>query len=162
MSSVKWQPFCLGLNMWMIPCGVMDLFQNDFEQVMAYRLFSAIGVPEPALTYFRSTIQCKANQNGGVFFRIENEFWNVICNISAILCRHQWLEISGRHTYMVCMYTFRFLVWLCEMILGIIRYMTDIIVVSLLMRLTTIHLVSSKITTVDDFTALALCGPSNL
>ena len=30
------------------------------------------------------------------------------------------------------------------------------IVVSLLMRLTTLHLVSSEITTVDDFTALAL------
>ena len=35
------------------------------------------------------------------------------------------------------------------------------VVVSLLMRLTTLHLVFSKITTVDDFTALALLRPFN-
>ena len=37
-----------------------------------------------------------------------------------------------------------------------------LIVVSLFMRLTTLHLVSSKITTVDDFTALALLRPFKL
>ena len=48
-----------------------------------------------------------------------------------------------------------------DVLLMALAIFSDIIVVSLLMRLMTLYLVSLKITTIDDFTALALLRPSN-
>ena len=94
MSSGKWRPFCLGLNVlthWglVVPNGVREL--NNI-QVMATgdKL-----VPEPMQTYFQLTLKNKLqrylDQNTMTFIKW-NAHENVICKMSAILF---WLKCTG-------------------------------------------------------------------
>ena len=85
------------------------------------------------------------------------------CRIIAVPINHQFSRVIVRspynvwnmHTFILCHDNLLCFAWQCSMV-------QNFIVVSLLLRLKTPHLVSSTLITVDDFTALALLQPFKL